>query len=167
MDVELEGIKKHIEEYSQELEELKRQRNRIDREISLVENILKNHQALYNSRSGGYAVSGEKVPGKYDGMSQVAASRRFIAENGNKPYHASEIWAELSSQGVTSKAKEPIWALATNLGLHKDFVPIGNRKATFRLKDEAYQDELERIKEDAIKGKFPGFNNMLRGNNQQ
>ena len=165
MDDRLEKIKKRLEDLSQELEELKRERNRIDREISLIENSLKNHQALYNSRSGGYVISGEKVPGKYDGMSQVSAARRFIAENGNKPYHASEIWAELSAHGITSKAKEPIWALATNLALHKDFVPFGNRKATFRLKDEAYYDELERIKEDAIKDKFPGFDNIPGGNN--
>lgn len=162
MDDRLEKIKEHIEYLAEELARLTKERNRIDREISLVENSLKNHQALYNSRTGAYVESEKEVPGKYDGMSQVAAARRFLAEHDNKPFHASEIWAELSVHGISSKAKEPVWALATNLGLHKDFVPIGDKKATFRLTDEAYQSELEKIKKEAIEGRFPGFNDMLK-----
>lgn len=161
----LEKVKKHIEYLSQELERLKRERSKVDREIALIENALKNHASLYNSWSGAYSEGKEKAPGKYNGMSQVAAARRFIAEHDNKPYHVSEIWAELSACGVTSKAKEPIWALATNLGIHGDFVAIGNRKATFRLKDETYQAELERIRKEAIEGKLPGFNNASNSRN--
>lgn len=160
----LQKIKQHIEYLSQELERLMKERSKADREIALVENGLRNHQSLYDSFSGAYSAD-ELGPKKYEGMSQVAAARRFIGEHDNKAYHASEIWAELSASGATSKAKEPIWALATNLGLHKDFAAIGSRKATFRLTDEAYQGELEKIKKEAMEGKFPGFNN--KSNNRR
>jgi len=159
-------LKEYLEHLRAELERLNKDRGRIEREISLAENALKNSQALYNSMTGAYPPVEEPTPKKYDGMSQVEAARRFIAERDNKPFHAREIWAELSAHGITSKAKEPIWALATNLGLHKEFVPIGDRKATFRLKEEAYQAELEKIKKEALEGRFPGFNDLPKSNNR-
>lgn len=164
MEDRLEKLKQHLNYLTEELARLKKERDKIEREVALTENALKNGQALYNSRSGAYTEIEPRV-GKYDGMSQVAAARRFLAEHDNKPYHAREIYAELSGDGVKFKGKEPVWSLATNLALHKDFEPIGNRKATFRLKDEAYQAELERIKKEAMEGKLPGFNNRNNGNN--
>ncbi len=152
-----------IEDLSRELERMKSDRNKIDREIALAEEGLKYLRALQNSRSGEYAVQDElylAMGTRYEGMSQVAAARRFIAEQGNRPLHAAEVWRELSANGVVSKAKEPVWALATNLRLGKDFKPIGDAKATFRLTGEAYQRELERIKREQARARFPGFNSM-------
>ena len=166
VDDRLQKLKEHLDYLTEELARLKKERDKVEREIALTENALKNGQALYNSRSGAYPEI-KPIPAKYDGMSQVDAAKRLLAERGNKPLHAREIYAELSANGIQFKAKEPIWALATNLGLHKDFEPIGEARATFRLKDNAYQKELEKIKEEAIKGRFPGFNDMLKRSNQE
>jgi hypothetical protein len=155
MDERAERLKEHLEYLRRELERLHRERDKIDLEISLVQNGLKNHQALFNSWAGESPSGDGASPGKYNGMSQVAAARRFLAEHDNKPFHASVIWSELSAREITSKAKHPVWALATNLKLHKDFEAVGHKKATFRLTDEAYQAELERIKREAMKAGLP------------
>jgi hypothetical protein len=167
MDDRATKLKEHLDYLRAELERLNKERNKIEREIALTENTLKNGQALYNSWTGAYPPVEETAVKKYDGMSQVNAAKRFLAEHDNRPLHAREIWAELSAHGITSKAKEPVWALATNLGLHKEFIPIGDKKATFRLKEEAYQAELEKIKKEALGGRFPGFNDMLKSNNRR
>lgn len=164
MEDRLGKLKQHLDYLTEELARLKKEHDKIEREIALTENALKNGQALYNSRSGAYPQI-EPSPAKYNGMSQIEAARRFLAEHDNKPYHAREIYAELSANGINFKAKEPVWALSTNLALHKDFEPIGDKKATFRLKDTAYQKELEQIKREHMEGRFPGLNNMLKGAN--
>ena len=154
-------LKEQLDDLSRDLDRMKRERDKIDREIALAEEGLKYLKALHNSRSGAYAVRDEARPisaAKYEGMSQVAAARRFITEHENRAFHAAEVWRELSANGIASKAKEPVWALATNLKLSKDFEPIGDAKATFRLTKEAYQRELEKIKREWITGRFPGFN---------
>jgi hypothetical protein len=160
MEDRLERLKQHLDYLTQELARLKKERDKIEREIELTESALKNSQALYNSRSGAYPEV-EPIPKKYDGMSQIDAARRFLAEHENKPFHVREIWATISAEGVISKAKEPWWSLATNLGLQKRiFVAIGNRKATFRLTEEAYMKELEKINKERIEQRLPGINNL-------
>jgi hypothetical protein len=164
MDDRVGKLKEHLEYLRTELNRLNRERSKVEREISLIENTLKNGEALYNSWTGAYPPVEEETRKKYEGMSQGEAARRFLAEHDNKPFHIREIWSAISSQGITSKAKEPIWAFSTNLSLHKDFEPIGTKKATFRLKEEAYKTELEKIKKEALEGRFPGFNHLLKTN---
>jgi len=153
VDDRVAKFREHLEYLRGDLESLNQQRNKVEREIALVEPTIKNHQDLYNSVIGAYPKAQEASPRKYRGMSQVEAARRFLPEHDNKPHHAKEIWTAISAEGITSKADEPVWFLATNLKVHRDFEAIGDKKVTFPLKEEAYRAELEKIKKETLEGR--------------
>jgi len=125
-----------IEGYQKLLERLKAQRAQLDGQISLVEEELKHAQSLESATNDlGYLNSDEiGKKAKYNGMRVADAAYSFLCETGQE-MHVRLIWRELSQNGVTSSAKQPIWMLSTLLSQDERFERI--KPGVFRVREKA------------------------------
>jgi hypothetical protein len=153
-----------IGKLGEELNRLKTHHVLLSEKVVLTERALEALLALRDGKAPTAEVSesiqGESAQGERPSPTQIGAARRVLALGSNRPLHAMEIWRWVSRQGVTSKAKEPVWALATNLELSKDFEKVG--RSVFRLTQEAYTKELEALAREGrpVTYRLPDINNV-------
>ena len=157
-------LEESIGKVGEELHRLKRDHVQLSEKVALTERALEALLALRNGKGPATVVpqstQAEDAQVEPGSLTQIATARRVLALGSNQPLHAKEIWQMVCRQGVTSKAKEPVWALATNLELSKDFERVG--RGIFRLTQEAWMKELQAL---AVEGRFvtprlPGINNV-------